>query len=199
MNDELTGQLTSNTWRIPQYLQNHLWIVTLSDTVRAEGDTGLFELSVPARTLAVHLAGEAGPALALLSWEPDALGWDGQVQLGGMVESVTVQQAQGVPVSVVGLVGQPLIGQAAPYAGAAHRADADYTPPTFDDGLADTAEGFYTLLLPEDSPLAALLETALLNRVRVWVSGRIPADAEGWHPIVALPLILERVTLFAGL
>lgn len=200
MNDELTGQLTGGGFVLPAYLRGALWLVTDADTVALAGPGGLFALTAPARALTLHLGGETGAALARLTWEPDALGWDGRVAVGGTVETVTLREVNGVPLSVLGVVGRPLARGVSPVPLPATRTDPDALPPAFDEGLiADVDEGFYTYLLPEDSAFAPLAETALLNRTRVWLDGRVAQDAEGWAAAVALPLVLEGLTLFAGM
>ncbi len=199
MNDELTGQVTGGGFALPAYLQGALHLVTETDTVAVEGPTGLFELTTPARALTLHLGGETGAALAHLTWEPDALGWDGRVAVGGTVETVTVREINGIPVSVLGVIGRPLLQNASPYLLPAQRQDANALPPTYEEGIiADIDEGFYTYLVPEESAFAPMAETALLNRARVWLDGRVATDAEGWAVAFALPLILEEFTLFAG-
>ncbi len=200
MNDEHTGQVTGRGFLLPEYLHGCLWLVTDSDTVPVAGPTGLFELTTPARSLTLHLGGETGAALAQFPWEPDALGWDGRVGVGGTVETVTVREINGVLVSVLGVVGRPLLRDASPYLLPSQRRDPDAVPPAFDEGVApDVDEGFYTFLVSDESAFAPMAETALLNRTRVWLGGRVALDTEGWASAVALPLILQDLTLFAGI
>ncbi|MEO0561218.1 MAG: hypothetical protein AAF125_03845, partial [Chloroflexota bacterium] len=142
---------------------------------------------------------EDGAALAQFAWEPDALGWRGDVAIGGTVESVTVLEVNEVPLSVMSVVGVPLVPGAAAFANGSQRGQADFAPMTFEDGLTDTHEGFYTFLAPEGSALSVLAENALMSRLGLWLRGRISADAEGWHTTFALPLVLESGTVFAGL
>ncbi|MEL7235515.1 MAG: hypothetical protein AAGK74_13525, partial [Chloroflexota bacterium] len=63
MNDELSAQLTRIGYRIPTYLQPHLTIVTEHDTLKTEGEPGLFQLNVPAPELDLYAGGEDGVLL----------------------------------------------------------------------------------------------------------------------------------------
>jgi hypothetical protein len=121
--------------------------------------------------------------------------WDGNVAVGGRVESLTVEELNGVPLTVVVVVGKPLSLNVSPYP-----VRPNDTVPTYEDGLLTVdGEWFYTFLGPEGSGLSALAETALLGKADTWMWGRVSTDDEGWHESFALPLVLARVTLFAGI
>jgi hypothetical protein len=199
MNDELTGQLTNTSWRIPGYLHGLLYLETDTETVSSEGPTGLFELSVPARKLNLRMGAEDGLPLAALQWEPDTLGWDGQIAIGGTVDAVTLLAHQGLSIVVVTVLGRLLPIDYSPYPQPHHRGKSDTEPPAFEDALLEVDDGFYTFLLPEESALVSMAENALMNRLRISLHGRIATQNEGWHDLVALPLILEKTTLLADL
>lgn len=197
MNDELNAQLTAIGYKVPSYLRDKLTVVTDSDSVRAEGDSGLFTLTVPAQTLDLYTGGEDGMALAQFRWQPDSLDWDGAVQVGGAVETLTIMEVGDMPITVLTVLGAPLVPGALPYAPVG--ATLPHEPPTFEDGIMRAEEQFYTFLAPEDSSLVTLAENALMGRLRVWFVGRLADEAAGWHTVFALPILLERGTVFAGL
>lgn len=201
MNDETTAHLTDD-WRIPAYAQPHLWVDSDSSSARAEGARGLFTLEVPAQVITVRWQQADGPALVQCAWQPDCLDWSGDVRVGGLIQSLhtTVLEDIGLAMTILSLEGQPLKPAIMPYASADTRGQPleQVAPPDFFRGIdGDIDLTLTTWLLPEDSPLAALAESALLNQANVHLYGRLPDDSEGWHRFFALPLILEAVTIFA--
>lgn len=195
MNDELSGQLTRE-WVIPQYAYGMIWLQTEIDQLTVEGEYGLFELSVPASTLAVRWGNTEGPILAQLSWMADCLGWDGRVCAGGYVDAVHTDSRKGV--SIISMGGQPLKQTARPYSDPTSRLQTPYTRPNFHAALAaELPETMSTWLVPSESPLAEQAQRAIIHNLRVYLWGRLADDAEGWGEHVALPLVLEAVTLFA--
>lgn len=199
MNDELSGQLTAASWRIPEYARSALWIETDSDSVQTEGERGLFELNTPAQELVVRYGHEAGPALALLRWQPDSLEWDGTVRVGGFVDALHLAEYPGLgAVGILHLGGQPLKPDVSMEHSGAQRLNAHtYEPPDFFAGAADElTETTTTWLIGDDSPLLTLAQDALMNKLRVWFSGRLAAHKSGWDKHFALPLLLESVMLF---
>ncbi|MEM6527666.1 MAG: hypothetical protein AAF653_05190 [Chloroflexota bacterium] len=199
MNDELSAQLTRIGYRIPTYLQPHLMIVTEHDTLKTEGEPGLFQLNVPAPQLDLYAGGEDGVLLRRLRWQPDTLEWDGSVNIAGSVDSLTIVEINGLPLTVLSVVGVPLLPDVTPYATATARQNMEMVPPAFEDGAIQTEEAFYTFLAPEDSPLVTLAENALMNRLRLWLYGTVAADETGWGEHFAVPVVLESATLFAPL
>ncbi len=198
MNDELSGQLAAAGYTLPGYAQGKLALHTEHDEVMVEGEQGLFTLTVPAPELRVVLgSGESALPLATLRWQPDNLDWRGQAGIGGSVEALTVLEVGGLPVTVLTVLGAPLLPDVTPYPVPGTPAGA--IPPAFADGVSDGEEHYYTFLAPEDSALVPLAENALMNRLNMWLHGRLAADEAGWHTLVALPLLLERGTLFAAL
>lgn len=199
MNDETTGQLTTD-WRIPDYAQNNLWLDTEAESIRLVGEHGSFMLTMPAQRLILRWGSADGPALAVLRWQVDTLDWDGSVKIGGYVDALHLTELPDsrVPIGVVGVGGQPLHPTTVPYPTAAMRKSAVYTPPDYFAGVDETLdEASLMWLVGEDSPLLAMAENALLNKLRVWCFGQL-ADADGgWDDHFALPLLLESMTVFA--
>ena len=198
MNDELSGQLTSD-WRIPAYARGLLWLETESDTVQVEGARGSFKLSAPAPILTLRWGGADGPALTQLRWQVDSLEWDGSARIGGYVDAlhVTEQLDLPEPVTVLQVGGQPLKpGPAFPTA--AQRKQVPYPVPSFFDGIAqDIPEAVTTWLALTDSPALVLAQDALVSKIPVYCYGSLAEDDAGWQELVALPLSLDAMTIFA--
>lgn len=199
MNDELSGQLAAKGWRIPEYAQHMLWLESDSETVKVEGHAGLFELSVPAAKLCVRFGHPQGAVLARLAWQPDNLGWSGRVRVGGFVDGLHMSHMGAVEefFGVIAFGGQPLKPGAALYARAADRQQPIYTSPNFYDLIDDEVpETTTTWITSEDSPLLTMAQDAMMNKSRVVFTGRL-ASNDNWDKRLALPLMLESVTLFA--
>ena len=199
MNDELTAQLTS-TWRIPPYAQTMLWLTGETvEPVQAEGEHGLFALDAPAPLLTLRWGGAEGSPLALLRWQADSLEWDGGVQSGGLVDTLHITAIPGAeyPIAVFSLGGRPLAPGVMPYPPAAARHRVPYVFPNFDEGLSEAEEAVTTWLAPDDSPLVALAQDALVSRLGVYCFGHLADEESGWHEYFALPILLEALTLFA--
>lgn len=197
MNDLLNGQLTSD-WSIPGYARDLLWIETESETVQTQGKRGLFTLSAPAERLVLRWGTPEGPALAALRWRPESLDWGGQVRIGGYIDALHSAELHGLPEPLIVLTvgGQPLKTIASPFPRPHERARAPISPLSFDEGLeADIAESVTTWAAFEGSPALLLAQDALVSKLRVWCFGRL-ADAT-LHELLALPLLLEEMTLFA--
>jgi hypothetical protein len=195
MNDERSGRLTS-TWTIPAYAQAMLWLDTEAGAAQTEGIHGTFQLGAPAEMVVVRWGGADGPALAQLRWRADSLEWDGAVRIGGFVDTLHLT-GEPYPVGLLSVGGQPLRYGAAPYPSADERSRVPYTPPLFSDGLAEEVEeGMTTWLAPDDSPLLAMAQDALVSKLRVYCFGRLAEEDGGWHEHFALPILLEAMTLF---
>ncbi len=198
MNDELSGQLTSD-WVIPNYAQSVLWLVSEHEAVQTEGAYGLFTLTVPTRTLVLRWGGENGPALAALNWQVDSLAWDGLIRLGGYVDALHVMQLPltADPVTVIHVGGQPLKVTEAGYPSAEKRLIVPYPAPNFNASLAqDVPESVTTWLIPEMNMLGDMAQQAMLRNLHLHVFGRLADDASGWDEHFALPILLNAVTLF---
>ncbi len=201
MNDQLNGQLT-DSWVIPTYARELLWVETDSGCVRTEGKTGLFTLPAPADVVTIRWGGEGGAVLARLSWRADSLGWDGAVRVGGFIDSMHITEIDALKDSalvVLHVGGQPLKPTAAPYPDARQRRRSPYARPDYYEGIDDSLDETHTTwILLDDSPLVMLAQDALVSKLRVWCFGRLAANESGWGAFLALPLLLEGITLFGG-
>ncbi|MAS36006.1 MAG: hypothetical protein CL610_18505 [Anaerolineaceae bacterium] len=201
MNDELTGQLTEEHWRIPEYALDSLWLETESETLQTAGAVGLFELTVPAQLLTLRWGGGSGPALARLRWQPDNLGWDGSVQIGGFIDALhmtSVERGEEIGVAVIFLGGQPLKPGTQPHPTMHSRHDVPYPVPSFEDPITDAVPESVTYwLAPEDSSLVTLAQDAMMNKLRVHCYGHLAPASGGWHWHFGLPIVMESITLFA--
>lgn len=198
MNDQLSGQLTT-AWTIPAYARQMLWLETESGCVRTEGSNGLFELDDPADRLTLRWGGEAGPALARLRWQPDALEWDGTVRIGGTITNVHAQalSTEGKRAQMLMVNGQPLKPGYTPFPPAGTNRQRAAHASSFTDTLADEVPFTVTtwIVTEENGALWSLAQMALVHRLPVHCVGQLAED--DWHQYVALPLVLKSITLFA--
>lgn len=198
MNDELSGQLTTN-WRIPPYAQSCLWLESENEIVKVEGEYGLFNLNYPSQMLTLRWGGTAGPALARLQWQADTLEWDGRIATGGYLDAIYVadQKREDTLMLLLYLGGYPLKQHYTPHPNAAQRGDLPYTKPDFHGGLAsDMAESITTWLVQENSTLASICQDAITRNIRLYLFGSLANEDSGWGKHYALPLLLEGLTLF---
>ena len=198
MNDELSGQLT-DSWRIPDYAQDALWLQTDSGSVQTEGPHGLFELDAPAQTLILRWGGEAGPALAYLRWQVDSLAWDGVIRVGGYIDSIHLTNVTSKldPLAVITIVGQPLKSEGHGYQTAAQRHRLPYPPPNFHHSIAaDVPGSVSTWLIPDASQFFGTVQETMMSNLRLHVYGNLADDASGWSSTFALPILLKSMTVF---
>jgi hypothetical protein len=198
MNDGRSGQLTSG-WTIPPYARELLALDAGADSVKIEGEKGLFTLDAPADALTVRW-GSDGAGLTQLAWRVDTLEWDGTARIGGMVEAIHITELPGMKFSVgiIQFEGQPVRPGFQPYPAARHRSQVPYASPDFFAGVdEDIDPGVTTWLVADESALMPVMMDALMNKQRLYVYGRLADEKMGWHKHVALPLLLESVTLFA--
>ena len=200
MNDELTGQLCGE-YAIPAYADGMLFLRTAHESIPVEGETGLFELSVPAQELTVLWGGVDGTPLTQLHWQPDNLAWDGTVRLGGLVQALhlfTLPGMEDFPLYLLHFEAQPLKPATVPFAAAAMRHNFPYPEPDFFTGIEGEIDpNFTTWLMPEESGLAGLAQDAMMNHRNAHFYGRLAGQEGGWHVHLALPILLEQITLFA--
>jgi hypothetical protein len=198
MNDELNGQLTQS-WTIPAYARDLLWVEGAGEPVQACGPKGSFTLDAPSQVVTVRWGGAAGPALVQLRWQVDALDWDGSVRVGGFIDALHISEQTELPdaLTVLYVGGQPLKPDTEPYPSYAQRKQVPYAVPSYFDGLADEVdESVTTWMALSDSPVLLLAQDALVSKLRVYLYGSLADDAAGWHEAFALPIILEAMSLF---
>jgi hypothetical protein len=197
MNDETTGQLTSN-WQIPPYARQRLWLTTETGSAQTEGAHGLFTLPAPAPLLTLRWGSEDGAALRQVKWQPDTLAWEGDVCLGGYLESLHLTELPGIddPVMIATVDAQPLKPTLQPYPNASQRPHPIPRPDFFTGIDAECDLTLTTWLVLAESLYAGSLQDALSNRIRVYLFGRLAEDRSGWQKHLALPILLEAMTMF---
>lgn len=197
MNDETTGQLTTG-WQIPAYARDLLWLTSESGSTKTEGAQGVFTLPAPASILTLRWGGENGAALMQFKWQPDTLAWSGNVCVGGYIEALHLTELPGIDESLViaTVDGQPLRPTIQPYPAAKQR-KLPIPRPDFFTGIDEACDlTLTTWLISAESLLAGSLQDALSNRIRVYLFGRLPDERGGWHKHLAMPVLLEALTLF---
>lgn len=201
MNDGLTGTLTAG-WRIPAYAQGMLWLETPLECVQMDGEHGAFALSHPSEMVTLRWGGAEGSALARLMWRADSLEWDGRVGIGGYVDTLhmtAIDDEEGeIGLVVLTVGGMPLQPGVMPFPDAAQRRGVPYPFPGFRERLCEEIEETITTWIAlEDSPALALAQDALVSKLRVYVFGRLADEDSTWDRALALPLMLESMTIFA--
>lgn len=198
MNDTLSAQL-STSWSIPAYARGHLWIETDSDTVKAEGERGLFTLSTPSEWVIVRWGAPDGPALRQLRWMPDALAWDGSVAVGGYIDTLHMAEFDDLPeaLAILHVGGVPLRYDARPFPTKAERRQP-ISAPSFDALRVEMDESVTTWMALDGAPALALAQDALVTKLRVHLYGRLAEAGWGWGDRFALPIALEALTVFAS-
>jgi len=198
MNDETNGQLTDD-WVIPAYAQGMLWLETGEHFTRLEGQYGLFKLEYPATDLRLHWGKEAGVTLREFTWRSDTLDWQGEISQGGYVEAVHITTLPGLDfdVAVISLWGRPLRAAFQPYPTAGQRGQVPYASQPFESGILEAStEALTTWLVHAESSLLTIAQDAMMNDGQLHMWGRLAAEATGFHRHIALPLLLEAVTLY---
>jgi hypothetical protein len=120
--------------------------------------------------------------------------------LGGTVETIHLTEFPGleVLVAVILFEGQPVLPAFTPYPTAQQRHTLPEQAPDwleFVDRECDPT--ITTWLIDSESPLFGVAQDAMHNGHQVYFHGHLAAEQVGWHKLVALPLMLEAVTLFA--
>ncbi len=190
------GQL-SESFAIPAYAQDMLYLVCDDNAVQTRGKYGKFKLdAAPPGPLSVTW-GAGGPTLVVWSHPPEAarLQWDGRVKVGGFIERFHGLEVGGVEVVIAEVVGGPFpinhVGL-----------------PSLDDmhngifaRLSDAEplgrDQSYPFIILAESNLAALAQDALVSGFAVDACGSLADDAGRWQEVVGLPLLLDTLTILA--
>ncbi len=166
-------------WHVPTYAQPLLTTSTDADFVY------------------VHWGTSTGPLLmyAELPTDGKPLDWNGQVIVGGYIQQLHARRIADVDFLIATVLG------------GAFPTDHN-TLLTLDDARrgvfshADDAEPsgdyIYPFIIAADSHFAALAQDALVSNLVVDMTGRLAEDADRWHEICGLPLILDALTLYAA-
>jgi hypothetical protein len=199
MNDEYNAQLTSE-WVIPRYARQALWVEGIGGPVQVEGPHGLFELDAPASEITVRWGAPDGPALARLPWQVDTLEWNGQVRMGGFIDALHLftLPTRPDPLLLVYSGGQPLKHTLSAFPTERQRSSAAFKPDFHAGLLADLPETSTTWVTSSGGPPADLVQTALVHNLRLYCFGHLAGDDSGYGDHLALPLVLDSVTLFTG-
>ncbi|MBC8170567.1 MAG: hypothetical protein H7X77_02805, partial [Anaerolineae bacterium] len=111
---------------------------------------------------------------------------------------LTALPITGEAIGVLYVVGHPLLPTTSLYALPETRRQGAYESPDFLQGLADDVpESATTWLVAEDSPLMSFAHDALLNGLRLWLTGKLAEEESGWDRFFGLPLLLASITVFA--
>lgn len=201
MNDERSGQLTTE-WRIPAYARDLLWLESEAGAVRCEGEQGLFTLPdglPPGAPVTVRWGGAEGAALAQLAWQPDSLGWAGEVRVGGYVDALYAGPLEGIndPISLLYISGAPLKAGVRPFAGVGQRGQP-LVPPRFRDDVSNMNETVTTWLGFDGSAAMALAQDALVTKLPVFAFGRLAVATWSWNRHFALPILIDGLTVLPG-
>ena len=193
-----TFQLTSD-WRIPSYAQAMIWAKNEIDAAQAEGNQGTVTMQVDKSPITLHWGGPQGPAITQIKWQPQDLQWDGSIRIGGMVDAIHLSAFPGIEeaIAVVHIGGQPLLPDTVAFAKGSQRQAIPYADPEWMEGIdSEVAFGYTTWLVGEDSPLYAVIYDALSSKMPIHAYGLLPSVTQGWHQQLALPILLQSVTVF---
>ena len=200
MYQQQTFQLTSD-WRIPSYAQSMIWAKNAVDAAPTTGEEGTVTLGIDKSPITLHWGNAQGPAFTQLKWQPDDLHWDGSIRIGGMVDAVHLSAFAGLDetIAVVHIGGQPLLPDTAPFARADQRQNMPYAEPEWLEGIDNEVDfGYTTWLVGEESPLYAIVYDALSSKLPIHAYGLLPSVTQGWHQHVALPILLQAITVFTS-
>jgi hypothetical protein len=194
MNDELSGQLC-DTWTLPKYSAGLLYACTPSESVLVKGNKGEFTLSTPSPVVTVRWGAADGISLAQLRWRADALGWQGRINLGGMVDAVHLIGGDDHTIGIAYFSGQVLLPHVTPFPRDARRLP---TKPSFFDSI-DPDDPLHTTwwVMDYDSPLFQLAHDAMSNKLNCFFFGRLSSDDELAGVRSPMPFSLDEATLFS--
>jgi len=167
-------------WPVPQYAQPLLIVESDVDFVY------------------VRWCAHNGPVLTYQDQpgENEALPWNGQVIVGGFVERLHARRLADVDFLIAEVVGGafPQTYRNLPtlddMKNGLYARPADAEP--FEDNRA------FPFIIEADSHFAAIAQDALVSGLAVDAVGRLAKQADRWHEICGLPLILESLTLLAA-
>ncbi len=188
-------QLSPN-WQIPSYAQAMLFAHVDSHSAQLQGEQG--DVDLPETETLTLTWGQQGGALTQLSGELD---WSGEVRVGGFVMSVHLAEFEGLdlPIALLTVEGHPLKPTTSPYPTAEQRRQTPYVSPHFLDGIDENfPEGITTWLVDSESLFLQVAQDSLSNQNRLHFYGQLATEAQGWHRLMALPILLESLTVFGG-
>jgi hypothetical protein len=195
MIDSLTNCLSNESYHIPNYAVSSLLLQSGDEFAQLDNASGMFRLECnPAAWLPLRWKTPDGPMLIVLNWQSGSLEWDGQVAVGGYIDTIHLRRDSltGVPLAMICLGGQPmnltyLKQQALALELAAHRGLAAQLPKTTT-----------TWIIQQDDPMLEIAQSALFHNTMVHLFGRLAEDDDSIVNQFALPLQLEAITAFAA-
>ena len=200
MSNELSGQLTTTDWTIPQYARECLVLVDdFGNQLTLEGEYGKFTLKTPSLALTLHWNSGKGPALAWLPWNDGKLNWRGQINVGGYVDSIHMTELSDLELTIVVLFigGQPLKHGFAPYPTVDKRKADDFSLEFYSGVETESTETVSTWLIDDESSLMNMTRDAMISNLRLHLYGHLAEQESGWWNFFALPILLESATIFA--
>lgn len=199
MIEHLTGTLTSG-YTIPDYAQEKLLLQGEGESASVTGASGEFSFtSAPSAPLTLRWLDKTGPALGVFRWQPDSLGWDGQIRIGGYLDAIHFQPLPGTDryVAALYLGGHPLQSQFVSGESGAQTIRMGQKA-DFNRGLsAYLTETVTTWILDHNHPLAAQAQTVLLRNTRMHLFGQLATDHDPVSAQFDLPIRLRAMTIFA--
>ncbi|MEP7289232.1 MAG: hypothetical protein ABI947_26065 [Chloroflexota bacterium] len=192
----LNGQIADD-FRIPNYAQNMLYVLTETEAVQAQGKQGTFALHAPSEGLVRLVWGTPdGPPLAF--WENSErhnLQWDGRVKVGGFVERLHALEVGGIEVVIIEVIGGVFSADHVGLPSLNDMRHGVFARPSDSEPLGDRQA--YPLIILAESNLAGLAQDALVSGLAVDAYGSLANEASSWHELVGLPLLLDSLTLLA--
>lgn len=196
-----TLQLTHARYRLPHYAQGAIWATTVTEAAPVDGAEGTIALAAPDRHLILRWQAQDGPALVSLVWQGETPAWEGSVRVGGYADAIHLCALPntGEYVHMLYLGGQPLQYRPSSLSRAHNHLNLLGRSPDFHHRMAlDLSETVTTWLIPQNSPLAQQITTAMLSNARMHLFGRLAEDNHPYADYFMMPLILEAVTLFSS-
>ncbi len=190
------GQLT-NSFSIPGYAQDMLYVVTDAGVAQTLGKNGQFALeTLPEGQVRITWGTSEGPILTY--WNNVSmldLEWDGHIKVGGFIERLHAHEVGGLELIIVEVVGGAFPVNHTGLASLADMRQGIFARPADTEPLG-TGQAYPFVVLAE-SNLAALAQDALVSGLGVDAYGSLASEASRWHDVVGLPLLLDNLTLLA--
>jgi hypothetical protein len=154
----------------------------------------------------IHWVDGDGPTLAywaLPESETEAINnvnvsfeWDGRVIVGGFVERLHVRRLGDVELVIAEIVGGVFPANYRNLPTLADMREGVFARPA--DFEPSDDDHTYPFVMEADSAFASLAQDALVSGLAVDAVGRLADDAQGFHDVCGLPLMLESLTLLAS-
>jgi hypothetical protein len=191
-----TGTLASGgDWCVPAYAQDMLWIEGGGQPVQATGPRGQFALDAAPDEIVLAWGRPGGTPLAV--WRAgEPVTWDGEVALAGFVERIHVLETNEIELVIAEIEGS-LLPRGYPFLPTledmrenpfAREANADRPA---------ALKATYPVVALADSIHADYLHHAMVSELSVDCGAALGPHEGGWHTLIGLPLLVERLSLLA--